>query len=277
MYLGVDIGGTKTLAAVLDDHGTIVEHAKFATPKPYDDFIKQLGETLKTFAHSDFRAATVAVPGQLDRQRGSVLVMSNLPWRQEHIEADVEALSHCPVIIENDANLAGLSEAKLLKQYDSVLYITVSTGIKTSLIYQQRLDRASIRGEGGHIVLPFKGKLARWEDFASGKAIYNHFGKKAADIPASDTKAWGYVARNLALGLYQHIAIIEPDVIVFGGSIGTYFNRYASQLRQLLKEYDNPMVKLPKLVQAQRPEEAVVYGCYDLAVQEFGRRATADR
>lgn len=276
MYLGVDIGGTKTLVAALNEQAVITEKHKFATPQKYTDFAEQLSQTLATFKTQDFQITTVAVPGQIDRKHGAVLRMGNLPWRHEPIEKDVEHIVNCPVLVENDANLAGLSEAKLLNDFETVLYITVSTGINTALIYKQHLDRATIRGEGGHIMLPFKGKFLPWEDFASGQAIYKHFGKYAADIPASDTKAWRYVARNLALGLYEHIAIEQPDIVVIGGSIGTYFDRYGKLLVEEIERYSNPMVNLPKIIGAKRPEEAVIYGCFDLAVQEAKSHATTN-
>ena len=60
MYLGVDIGGTKTLVAVLDDSGVIVERAKFPTPAKYDDFLVQLTETIKNFGTQDYIAATIS-------------------------------------------------------------------------------------------------------------------------------------------------------------------------------------------------------------------------
>ena len=273
MYLGVDIGGSKTLVAVFDMNGVITEQIKFPTPQEYPAFLEALHKTLAGLQVQDFQAATVAVPGQLDREHGVVLRLGNLTWRNEAIQADCERLTGCPVLIENDAKLAGLSEAMLHKDTETVLYVTVSTGIGTAVVYQQHLDRATRDGEGGHIMLPFHGKLTKWESFASGKAIYEHFGKKAADIPPSDTRTWHYVAHNLALGLYEHIAIIEPDLVVIGGSIGTYFDRYGAILNELVQQFATPLVTMPHIVGAQRAEEAVVYGCYDLIMQELPHHA----
>ncbi|HSX45758.1 MAG TPA: hypothetical protein VLG27_02005, partial [Candidatus Saccharimonadia bacterium] len=67
------------------------------------------------------------------------------------------------------------------------------------------------------------------------------------------------------------IAIMQqPDVIVIGGSVGAYFDRYDKTLKTELEKYDLPTVKLPVLMGAQRPEEAVIFGCYDLARQVYG-------
>jgi glucokinase len=111
----------------------------------------------------------------------------------------------------------------------------------------------------------------KWEHFASGKAIYEHFGKKAKDIHDADD--WRYIVRHLALGFFELIAVCQPDLIIIGGSIGTYFDRYGKLLHEELQKYRIPVVAIPPIVQAQRPEEAVVYGCYDLASQRYGKTA----
>lgn len=269
MYIGVDIGGTKTLVAVLDVHGVIVESLKFPTPKNYDEFLTALGDTAKQLKHQEFQAGGVAAPGKLDRERGIIITLGNLPWKHEPIQADCEKLFNCPMVMENDAKLAGLSESMLNPDYSTVLYVTVSTGIGTAVIKDRHLDQGMLNSEGGRMILPFKGQLVPWETFASGRAIYEHFGKKAADIPASDTESWGYVARNLSLGFFELITTIEPDLIVIGGSIGTYFDKYGHLLKAELKKFETPYVKIPHIIKAQRAETAVVYGCYDLARQVF--------
>ena len=60
------------------------------------------------------------------------------------------------------------------------------------------------------------------------------------------------------------IAITEPDLIVVGGSVGNYLERYLDPLTKELKQFETPLLKIPPIEQAQRPDEAVIYGCYDL-------------
>ena len=275
MYVGVDIGGTKTLVAVLNENAEITEQHKFPTPQDYDEFLTALTNAVENLKTKEFSVGVVAVPGRLDRHAGVVMDLGNLPWHNQPIQADCENILHCPVVIENDAKLAGLSEAMLNKDHSTVLYVTVSTGIGTAIVRNQQLDPSLLNSEGGHILLPFKGELKMWESFASGKAIFEHFGKKAVDIPADDTEAWSYIARNLALGMYELIAVIEPDLIVIGGSIGTYFDRYGKLLEEELKRFSNPLVPIPRIIAAQRPELAVVYGCFDLAKQAFPHATAA--
>lgn len=268
MYVGVDIGGTKTLVAVIDEHAVIREQTKFPTPQNYEEFCSNLAAAVATFTTKDFKAAGVAAPGRLDRQHGRIIALGNLPWKNEPLQADCEKVLGCPVIIENDANLAALSEAMLHKDKDTVLYLTISTGIGGGVVYKQQLDPALLNSEVGHMELPYRGEIKKWESFASGKAIYNRYNKKAMDI--HDEETWQAIVRTWALGFFELIAVVQPDLIIIGGSVGVYFDRYKDLLTAELKKYELPVVPLPPIVEAQRPEEAVVFGCYDLAKQVFG-------
>jgi predicted NBD/HSP70 family sugar kinase len=273
MYAGVDIGGTKTLVAVLDDDGVIQESRKFPTPHNYQHFILELQHAVAFLATKDFKAAGVAIPGRLDRKHGRALKLGNLPWSNVPVQADCEKIFHCPVVIENDANLAALSEAMVHKKYHNVLYVTISTGIGTGFISDKTIVPSLVDGEGGHMILPHNGKLEEWESFASGRAIFEHYGKKAANI--TDQGDWKTIARNLALGLFEHIALLQPDVIIIGGSVGTYFEKYGKYLKDELDKYAVPVVPIPPVVAAKRPEVAVIYGCYDLARQKFNHGQAA--
>jgi predicted NBD/HSP70 family sugar kinase len=115
MYLAIDIGGTKTLVASLDNHGVITERIRFETPKVYKDFIKDLEENVAKLSTNNFLACGVGAPGRLDPKRRTILAMGNLPWTNIPIHEDISRIVSCPVVIENDAKLAGLSESMLLR------------------------------------------------------------------------------------------------------------------------------------------------------------------
>lgn len=268
MYAGVDIGGTKTLVAVLNDEGVITQQVRFSTPQAYDDFVEQLTNTAKDLPAKDFRAAGVGIPGRINREHGIGLDFGHLKWHNAPLQADIERIFHCPVAVENDANMAALSEAMLLPRSKKVLYVTISTGIGTGIVEQQQLDEALLDSEGGNILVEHHGKLMRWEDFASGHAIVKTYGKRAEEI--EDEATWKHIARNLSLGLFELIAVVQPDIVIFGGSVGKQFNRFGPYLEEYLKKYEVPLVPIPALQKAKRPEEAVIYGCYDLAKARYG-------
>jgi glucokinase len=272
MYLGIDIGGTKTLLASLDDNGVITEQFKFPTNPDYPTFLDDIERSLGELKTKDFRAATVAAPGRVDREHGRTVAFGNLPWHNLPLQDDIERLVNCPTLLENDANLGALSEAMLLKgKYSRVLYTTISTGIGSGFVVDQKIEPNLADIEAGQIILEYRGKHVKWESFASGHAIVERYHQKAAEI--NDEAIWQQIAYDLALGFNELIAIVEPEVIVMGGSVGVYFKRYGDYLVRELKKYDNPLTPIPPFLAAQRPEEAVVYGCYDLARSVYGRVA----
>jgi predicted NBD/HSP70 family sugar kinase len=273
-YLGIDIGGTKTLVATLDRHGVILEKIKFPTPQDYDEFLSKLKDTIQGLQDREFYACGVAVPGRIDHHLGIVRSFGNLPWKDVPVQHDILKIVHCPVAVEHDPTLAALSEAMLVKDISKVLYVTVSTGIGAGLIVDQQIDENFAGSEAGMMLLEHHGRLARWETFASGSAIVRRYGKMAKDI--HDKTTWRAIARDLAKGMYQLLAITEPDIIIIGGSVGRYFSEYEPYLNEELNKYKNPMVPVPPIKAAERPDDAVVYGCYDLARATFKHAEQAE-
>ncbi len=264
MYVGIDIGGTKTLLAALTNEGVITESIKFPTPKDYTKFLQELAANVAKLTTRDFRAGAVAAPGIIDRKHGVFEQGGNLTWKNVHLQHDVERITHCPMLVENDANLAGLSEAMLLKnKHAKVLYLTISTGIGGGFIVSQRIDPTMADIEPGQMMVQRGDRVVKWESFASGKAIYEKYNQKASDI--NDPAAWKAIVQNWTVGFIDLMAVTQPDVIVLGGGVGHYLHKYHDFLVAELKKYNTPLVPIPPIIKAQRPEEAVVYGCYDLA------------
>lgn len=264
MYMGIDIGGTKTLIAVLTNEGVVHESLKFPTPADYDDFVVELRSNVAKLTTHEFRAGAVAAPGSINRKRGLFEVGGNLTWRNVPLQRDVERITHCPMLLDNDANLAGLSEAMLLKdKHAKVLYLTISTGIGGGFIVNQQIDPSMADVEPGQMMLQRGDKMVKWESFASGKAIYERYHQKASQI--EDPAIWHAIVKDLVIGFIDLLAITQPDVIVIGGGVGHYLEKFHDILVAELEKYATPLVPVPPIVKAQRPEEAVVYGCYDLA------------
>lgn len=263
MYLGIDIGGTKTLLGVFSDRGTLKQKIRFETPKDYENFLAVLQRNLRLLTTDDFKVACVAAPGKINRISGVVTAFGNLPWKNAPLQANIEKIVHAPAIVENDANLAGLYESKnIVKSYKKILYVTISTGIGTGVITDGIIDPELADSEGGHLLLEYGGKLRTWESFASGKAIQRRFGKQARDIYDHDT--WQRIARDISRGMIDLIAMIQPDIIIIGGGVGTHFERFDDLLRAELKKFETPLTPVPPLRRAKRPEEAALYGCYEL-------------
>lgn len=270
MYLGIDIGGTKTLLACLDNNGVIIEQIKFPTLPNYQDFLLDLEKNVAKLSTKNFIACGLGAPGRLDRKNGVGIAMGNLPWQNVALRTDVQRIANCPVIIENDAKLAALSEAMLLKnKYSRVAYLTISTGIGLGVVVDQKIDATLINAEAGKMPLEYHGKMVPWESFASGHAIVERYGRKAKDI--TDEQTWAHIAHDIALGLIDILAVVQPQVVVLGGSVATYFDRFDGLLQKALEAYEMPLIPIPPIIHAARPETAVVYGCYDLAKMTFDK------
>ncbi|MGH7195290.1 MAG: ROK family protein [Candidatus Saccharimonadales bacterium] len=271
MYLGIDIGGTKTLVAALDNNGVIVEKYKFATPKDYSNFCNELSKIIDQFVNKKFIAVGVGLPATIiDRERGLGVVFGNLPWREIPIQSDINQLLNTPVVIENDAKMAALSEYMLLKEtshYKKVLYVTISTGIGFGLVNDGVIDDNFGDGGGAEMMVEHDGQEVPWESFASGKAIAERFGKQASEI--HDDKTWQIIAQNIAIGLIDIIALTQPEIIMLGGGVGAHSEQLLKPLSAALKIYENPLLPIPPIRQAGRPELAVIYGCYDLSKANY--------
>ena len=267
--MGVDVGGTKTLLAVFTKSGKLQKTIRFETPHNYSRFLDALSQNINELGVADFSAVCLAIPGMIDRNKGIGLAFGNLPWKNIHIGEFVEKLTKAPVLIENDTNLAALSEAQFItKGTEKVLYVTISTGIGTGVISNGIIDPELADSEGGQMLLSYRGKQTAWEDFASGRAIQRRFGKQAREI--NDEATWKTITHDLALGFIDLIAVLQPKVIIIGGGVGTHFNKFDQLLKSQLKKYETPMTPIPPIVRAKRPEEAVIYGCYQLLKAHYG-------
>ncbi len=268
MYIGIDVGGTKTLVASLDDNGVITEKIRFETSKDYEIQLDLMRDAFNSLQVKEFKAGGAGVPGTLDRKHGRGLWFGNLPWKNVPIMNDLENITSCPMVVENDAKMAALSEAMLLKHdYDRVLYLTVSTGIGMAFVSDRTICPDFGDAGGRTMLAEHEGKMVPWESFVSGRAIVERFGKIAQDL--DDPKAWKIICKDLALGMIELIAIFQPEVVVIGGSVGTHFDKYSTELTKQLKTYETPLLVIPPIRKAGRPEEAVLFGCYDLAKQVF--------
>ncbi len=90
MHLAIDIGGTKTLCAILDDGKTIVEQQKFPTNKNYSVFLQDLKSCIESFKTKDYESCVCASPGVINRTEGKLVLCGNLPWEGLPLRDDMK-------------------------------------------------------------------------------------------------------------------------------------------------------------------------------------------
>jgi len=271
MIVAVDTGGTKTLIASFLDDGRIGTQYKFPTPPTKEAYILTLQQELHgLFGDKVVDAIVVAMPGIV--KDGVAVWCNNLKWKNFDVAGALKGvLGDAPVYVDNDANLAGLAETRQLNEIPALsLYVTISTGIGSGIITDGVIHHALRHSEVGRSLVEYDGQVREWETFASGKAIYTIYGKYARDIKSKRT--WYQIADRISRGFLAIIPVLQPNVIIIGGSIGTYFSSYGADLKGILKEHLPDHISLPKIVKAKHPEEAVIYGCYYYAVDALTAR-----
>lgn len=259
MIIAVDTGGTKTLIASFGETGDKTILGKFPTPRDQNEYLDQVIKTISDSDVSNLRAIVVAIPGPI--RNGIVQRTPNIGWQNFDVLAAIRP--HFPDVIlslGNDADLAGISEARELEDPKLCVYLTLSTGVGTGLTYNGHPLPQLERFEGGSMRVEYDGQRDRYERIASGKSFYERYHKFGAEI--TDPDIWRNYAERAASGLMALIPLLEPNNIVIGGSMGTHFPKYSSFLMEILNNKIAKHMPDVKLSQAKHPEEAVIYGCY---------------
>jgi glucokinase len=183
LTIGVDVGGTKVAAGVVDETGQVIEKLRRDTPAARPDTTIDViaGVVTELLARYTVDAVGIGAAGFVDETRSTVLFAPNLAWRDEPVKELVESRIGRPVIVENDANAAAWAEAKLgaARGQEHVLLITVGTGIGAGIVLDGRLYRGRFgsAGEPGHYRVVPDGRLCGcgnrgcWEQYASGSAL----------------------------------------------------------------------------------------------------------
>lgn len=270
MILSIDVGGTKTLLGVFASSGELISQKSFPTDSNYQKFLSNLSYRASALVKSkSIESVGLAIPCTLSTQK-RIIACGNLPWKNVNLASDVQDSLNKQVFVANDADCAGLFEANLgaAKGYKRVLYVTISTGIGTSLLVNGSLSKGIIGSEGGQMV--FQGEhntFRRFEDLISGPAIIERFGAPAFEI--SDKNIWKTIAKELAAGIYNMVTLLRPDVVVLGGGVAVHFTSFEKHLKDALKQIDAKLFPLPEIVQAKKVEQAALYGAYLLAEKKL--------
>jgi len=267
MIITVDTGGTKTLIASFDDAGNKQTIARFPTPREQPEYLQATASAIREQGGVDsIQAISVAMPGPI--RDGKVLRTPNIGWSDFDVIHDLGTFfPGIPVFMHNDAALAGIAEAREFTPASLSMYITLSTGAGGGISYNGKLLPEFERFEVGSMRVEYEGQLQRWEDVASGKSFYERYGLYGKDV--TDPIIWQNYAERVAVGLQILISLLEPNHLIIGGSMGTYFAQYGKQLQLILDDRIPKHMAVTHISQAVHPEEAVIYGCYYYAIDRL--------
>jgi glucokinase len=195
LTIGVDIGGTKVAAGVVDDEGNILDRERRDTPgNDVADIEAIIVDVVHALAaRNDVDAVGVGAAGWIANDRATVLFSPHLAWRDEPLLAELAEHIELPLLVENDANAAAWAEYRFGAAQDEavVVCVTLGTGIGGGLVAAGQVYRGAfgIACEYGHMTLVPEGRRCAcgnrgcWEMYASGRALARDARELAQESP----------------------------------------------------------------------------------------------
>jgi fructokinase len=258
MRLGIDLGGTKIAAVVLDGDGQVVWETRRETPRhDYDGTLRALADIVARGEAAVGRACTVGVgmPGSTSRATGLIRNANSVWLNGRPFHRDLEAQLGRPVRLANDANCLAVSEADDGSGRGArvVVGAILGTGVGGGLVVDGRLVEGAngIAGEWGHNPLPWPegdeipgppcycGRAGCIEVFVSGPGLKADYVRRGgmphrteeivARADAGEARAQAALEawqRRLAKSFATLINVIDPDVIVVGGGLSRVARLY---------------------------------------------------
>lgn len=185
LTIGVDVGGTKVLAGVVDQYGGLGATARRSTPGRRVDaelVEETIADAVSAVANGrPIAAVGVAAAGFVDAAGQRVMFAPHLPWQGEDVRARLSKRIGAAVVLDNDANAAAWAEWRYGAARDTtnVIVVTMGTGIGGGIVLDGRVlrGRNGMAGEFGHMqVVPDGhpcecGGRGCWEQYSSGNAL----------------------------------------------------------------------------------------------------------
>ena len=309
MYLTVDLGGTRIRAARCRPDGTIetrTEQLTHGEDGP-DAVIERIAESLWEVWPEAGNVAAIGVvaPGPVDPFTGLIFLAPNIPgFVNLPLRDRLQAIFKVPVIIGNDANLAGLAEWRYgaAQGHHHVVYLTVSTGIGGGVIINDHLLLGSrgLAGELGHIKVDLNGSPCQCgsrgciESIASGTGLARQvrerlqagetsaitaltngdpdavnvevIAKAAAqgDALANDVLDRAFQALGMAVVSCLHS--FNPSIVIIGGGISNLGERIFKPLRETVRQNVMDPAYICPIVSAQFSGDVGLLGALALAL-----------
>lgn len=305
LVFAADLGGTHLRVALVDQTGKILSQVKRETPsgpKP-ECIVEAIINCVRELSSShsdDVVAASVVVPGTVDKENTRVVQAPNLPALDHFgLKQALEEGLGLPVLLENDANAAAVGEAWLgaARGACNVICITLGTGVGGGIILDGKLCRGTdgSAGELGHTTIdPFNGPQCKCgntgclEMFASATAIVRMTREANGRFPQTIlhdkclTAARVYcaakegdelaleifkrVGQYLGVGLANMINMLGPEVIVLGGGVANAWDLLEPTIREEIRKRAFPSLSgTVRLKQAECGDNAGLLGAAKLA------------
>lgn len=278
VYIGLDIGGTKIMAAAANGAGKLLERTRATTPQLLDDGIALLLDMVKKLRRGKrLLAIGAAIGGPLDWENGVVSPLHQPEWRDVPLKRIIEDACGCPFRVEVDTDAAVLGEYHFgSSKPRRLLYITVSTGMGGGLLVDGQIFRGwrGAHPEAGHQAVSYRCKYPEriscecgapdcLEALVSGNGIQRIYGKPAEQLADEE---WEEVGYNFGQGLRNLAVLYAPEKIVISGGVTIGGReRLLGPARQVVKERMK-LVPQPEIVISNSGYDAALMGAIALAL-----------
>lgn len=259
--VGIDIGGSNTRVALIDEDLNLVERIQFKTnPEDPQDTLKKIASVIKSF-NKEIVGVGISCPGPLDLETGYILRSPNLgeKWWTLSIPETITQLTGLPCTLENDANLAALAEAVVGDGKDKryVQFMTISTGVGSGQVIDKKIY------DGAHGFAHEIANCILWKDgpqhgllvpggveaICSGTAITKRAQNAGLDVKhAGEVNDLAQAGNETAIAIMEDakeylanmistiIAITDPEIVILGGSVAMKIKGFVKDVEDRVKE-----------------------------------------
>ncbi len=249
--IGVDVGGTKILAGVIDRGGELERTVRHPTVQTSQEaLLDELAATVGELRTPDVEAVGFGIPARVDQRTGGALGAVNIPLTHPRFRDEMQDRLGFPVSVDNDAAMAALAEHRLGAGRGSrdLVLLTLGTGVGGGAILDGRVVRGW--GELGHIVIVEDGEpclgactgRGHVEAYCAGPAVDRVAGRvlgpgaTAHDLIAQRHPALVQIGRHLGTATASLVNIFGPEVVVVGGGLGiAAFDQLLAPVREVVQ------------------------------------------
>lgn len=297
LFLGLDWGGTYIKAGLVDETDSIIKSRVYASTKlrKKEVFIKNLESLLKDFKGTKISGIGIGAPGIVDTKKGFIYYLPNIAgWRNYPLKSILEDRLKLPVVIDNDANVFGLAEARCGsgRGFNQAIFLTLGTGLGGAVLVSGQLLRGQTSAaELGHVPLSSKGRACGCGSrgcietyVGSGYLLRRYRQLKKSKTKVKEVKEifqnglegekaalalWQEFSSNLGKFLAGMVNVFNPEAIIIGGGVSGAFSLFRPLLLQVIKkEAMWPQVKNLKIIKAKLKQPGVI-GAALLAKEEL--------
>lgn len=238
------MGGTNIRAARIADGKVLAQKAQHCKADGTEqEVLSQIFSLIEGVADPSVTRIGIGVPSVVDSGRGIVYDLQNIPsWREVHVKEILEKRFGVPVAVDNDVNCFVLGEKHfgVGSGCDSVVGITLGTGVGAGIITNGQLYRGANTGAGEVGCLPYLD--SDYEHYCSSQFFARHAttgADEAAKAARGDTAAlalWHEFGRHLGRLLQAVLFAYDPQLIVIGGGIAASHGLFGQSMIESMKD-----------------------------------------